>query len=104
MKCPTCDNILKVGGEGETKFFYCPNCDKTKEFNLGDKKEIDEVLSGHGLNKSFRKHIISLFERKEKEFIRLLKKYFTSRQSRAFIDKLAGELTSSEPQTKEDEE
>lgn len=45
------------------------------EFNLSDKKEIDEILSGHGLNKSFRKYIISLFENKEKQFIKLLKDF-----------------------------
>jgi len=45
---------------------------------LSDKKEIDKVLSGHGLNESFRKHIISLFEKKEKEFIKELKSKFVN--------------------------
>ena len=58
---------------------------------ISDKKEIDKVLSGHGLNESFRKHIISLFEKKEKEFIKKLKKTICPEFVWEDIDKLAGD-------------
>ena len=66
-----------------------------KEFKLKDKKEIEDILRGHGLNSSFVKHIISLFEKKEKEFIKKLKDAmkkgtFNLRQSLEKIDELSG--------------
>jgi len=59
---------------------------------ISDKKEIDKVLSGHGLNESFRKHIISLFEKKEKEFIKELKSKFVNGMAYTDFNKLKEEI------------
>jgi len=54
---------------------------------LSDKREIKEILEGHGFNDSFSRHIISLFERKEKETVKKLNK-----ENKKDLDKVISEV------------
>ena len=60
-------------------------------FNLSEKRKrlLREVCANVGLISI--KEVFDMIEAQDKDFIRLLKKYFTTKQSRKFIDKLAGD-------------
>ena len=65
----------------------------TKEFNLGEKRQELERAIKQRENPllSFGLNVLHTVEAQDKEFIKLLKKYFKTPQSIKFIDKLAGD-------------
>lgn len=60
---------------------------KKEEFNLSDKLDIRTDLICTGIGSGIVKYAVELFERKEREFIRLLKERFNPKGKKQYYQK-----------------